>query len=66
MACCHRDLTDPAMRHRSISEIAFAAGFNDLSHFSRSYRARYGLLPRETRGSLEQRTSNLSNRSAEK
>ena len=66
LACCHRDLTDPAMRHRSISDIAFAAGFNDLSHFSRSYRARYGLSPRETRGSLEQRTSNLSNRSAEK
>jgi AraC-like DNA-binding protein len=46
---CHQDLTDPAMRHRSISDIAFAAGFNDLSHFSRVYRARYGCAPRDTR-----------------
>lgn len=52
LASCHRDLTDPAMKHRSITEIAFSAGFNDLSHFSRSYRARYGLSPREIRAAL--------------
>lgn len=46
---CHRDLSDPAMRRRSIGEIAFAAGFNDLSHFSRAYRLRYSCGPRETR-----------------
>jgi AraC family transcriptional regulator, positive regulator of tynA and feaB len=46
---CHRDLSDPAMRGRSIGEIAFAAGFNDLSHFSRAYRLRYSYGPRETR-----------------
>jgi AraC-like DNA-binding protein len=49
LARCHLDLTDPAMQHRSITEIALAAGFNDLSHFSRSYRAHYGLSPREVR-----------------
>jgi AraC-like DNA-binding protein len=49
LARCHADLTDPAMHARSITEIAFAAGFNDLSHFSRSYRARHGCAPRETR-----------------
>jgi AraC-like DNA-binding protein len=43
---CHRDLIDPAMRHRSVGEIAFASGFNDLSHFSRAYRARYNCSPR--------------------
>lgn len=42
LALCHRDLTDPAMCNRSITDIAFAAGFNDLSQFSRAYRARYG------------------------
>jgi transcriptional regulator GlxA family with amidase domain len=46
---CHRDVTDPAMRGRPVGEIAFAAGFNDLSHFSRSYRARYGCAPRDAR-----------------
>lgn len=46
---CHRDVTDPTMRGRRVGEIAFAAGFNDLSHFSRAYRARYGRTARETR-----------------
>jgi AraC-like DNA-binding protein len=46
---CHRDVTDPAMRGRPVGEIAFAAGFNDLSHFSRAYRARYGCAPRDAR-----------------
>ena len=48
---CHRDLLDPAMHNRSITDIAFAAGFNDLSHFSRSYRAQYGHSAREARDS---------------
>jgi len=46
---CHRDLASPTMRGRSITEIAFAAGFLDLSHFSRAYRARYGCSPRDAR-----------------
>jgi len=46
---CHREVTDPAMRRRAVSDIAFAAGFNDLSHFSRAYRARYGCAPRDAR-----------------
>ena len=49
LARCHRDVTDPAMRGRPVGEIAFAAGFNDLSHFSRTYRARYGCSPRDAR-----------------
>lgn len=46
---CHRALTDPKMADRMIGEIAFAAGFRDLSHFSHAYRARYGRSPREER-----------------
>lgn len=34
---------------RSITEIAFECGFNDASHFSRAFRGRYGLSPREFR-----------------
>lgn len=54
LARCRRDLTDPAMRHRSIGEIAIATGFKDLSHFSRTYRARYGRTASEDRMSFEQ------------
>jgi AraC family transcriptional regulator, positive regulator of tynA and feaB len=51
LARCRRHLTDPAMKHRSIGEIALAAGFKDLSHFSRAYRARYGCTAQEDRAS---------------
>lgn len=45
---CRRDLaTSPA--RRQIGEIAFAWGFNDLSHFGRAFRERYGLTPRDWR-----------------
>src|SRR2546421_5310224 len=40
---------DPTMRFRPVGEIAFAAGFKDLSHFSRAYRARYGCAPGDAR-----------------
>lgn len=31
----------------SISDLAYGAGFGDISHFNRSFRARYGLAPRD-------------------
>jgi AraC-like DNA-binding protein len=46
---CRRALMDEKMAHRPIGEIAFAAGFRDLSHFSHAYRARYGRSPRDER-----------------
>ncbi len=48
---CHAALTDPAQGGRSISNIAFGWGFNDMSHFARAFRARYGIGPRELRES---------------
>jgi AraC-like DNA-binding protein len=39
-------LTDPAL---SVSAIALAAGFNDLSYFNRTFRRRYGRTPTEVR-----------------
>ncbi len=48
----HRMLTDPRMVERTISMIAFAAGFSDLSHFNRTYRRRFGETPSETRHDL--------------
>lgn len=32
-------------RHRSVSQVAYAAGFNDSSHFSRLFKKRFGVLP---------------------
>jgi len=48
---CKRDLASPAHAHRHIGEIAFAWGFNDLSHFGRVFREHYGLSPRDWRHS---------------
>ncbi|HEX7006079.1 MAG TPA: helix-turn-helix domain-containing protein [Alphaproteobacteria bacterium] len=46
---CRRLLDDPAYDHLSITDIAFGAGFNDLSTFNRQFRARYGMTPRDVR-----------------
>ena len=46
---CRRDLADPSLLGRQIGEIAYACGFNDLSHFSRAFRERFGLSPRDSR-----------------
>jgi AraC-like DNA-binding protein len=45
----HRLLSDPRLSYRTLTAIAFAAGFNDLSHFQRRFRARYGAPPSELR-----------------
>ncbi len=38
-------LLDPRMAERTISTIAFAAGFSDLSHFNRAFRQHFGKTP---------------------
>lgn len=48
---CARELASPRTVHRQIGEIAFAWGFNDLSHFGRVFREHYGLSPRDWRQS---------------
>jgi two-component system response regulator YesN len=42
-----------ADRHRRISEVAYTVGFNDLSHFDRTFRRMVGRSPREYRTSLK-------------
>lgn len=37
-------------RRRRIADIAFDVGFNDLSHFNRVFRRKYGLTPTAARG----------------
>jgi AraC-like DNA-binding protein len=46
---CRRDLLDPALSHVPASAIAMGWGFADAAHFSRVFRARYGLPPGEYR-----------------
>ena len=37
---------------RTISAIAFAVGFSDLSHFNRTFRRRFGRTPTEVRADV--------------
>lgn len=45
-------LLNPALNHRRISDIAFDAGFGDLSHFNRCFRRRFGRTPSDVRKSV--------------
>jgi AraC family transcriptional activator of tynA and feaB len=46
---CRRALEDPLQARRTVSEIAYGWGFSDMTHFSRTFRAAYGLTPRDHR-----------------
>ena len=46
LARCRRELADPALRHRSIAQVAQAWGFGDMTNFSRSFREIFGISPR--------------------
>ncbi|MGV8986980.1 MAG: AraC family transcriptional regulator [Cypionkella sp.] len=48
LAAAQADLANPADR-RSIGEIAYARGFTDQAQFSRAFRARYAMTPKEAR-----------------
>jgi AraC-like DNA-binding protein len=49
LACAHRMLSNPLLSERTISTIAYEAGFDDLSHFNRAFRRRYGETPSDVR-----------------
>jgi AraC-like DNA-binding protein len=49
LALAYRLLVDPAQAARNVADLAYAAGFNDLSHFNRAFRRRFGATPREIR-----------------
>jgi AraC-like DNA-binding protein len=46
---CRRALADPSQARRRVSEIAYSWGFSDMTHFGRSFRSAFGLLPSEYR-----------------
>jgi AraC-like DNA-binding protein len=51
LAQCKRDIVSPMLAQRHIGEIAFAGGFNDLSHYGRVFREHFGMSPCDLRQS---------------
>jgi AraC family transcriptional regulator, positive regulator of tynA and feaB len=48
---CARQLASPMWRGQTVTAIAFAGGFNSATHFTRAFRQRYGITPRQYRES---------------
>jgi AraC family transcriptional activator of tynA and feaB len=49
LARCRDDLASPVWASLSIERIAYRNGFNDPAHFSRRFRAAFGMSPRDFR-----------------
>ncbi|MFL9990011.1 helix-turn-helix domain-containing protein [Paraburkholderia sediminicola] len=49
LARCAGDLADPRMAHRSVTDIGYAWAFFDSAHFSKAFKAAYGMSPRDYR-----------------
>lgn len=49
LECVHRRLCNPRFAGRTISNIVYDAGFNNLSWFNHAFRRRYGMTPSELR-----------------
>lgn len=49
LTLAHKMLADPRQDHLTITAIAYAAGFGDLSYFNHAFRRRYGATPTEVR-----------------
>lgn len=46
---CYRELSNPMMSNRTITDIAFSWGFNNSTHFSRRFKQEFGVSPSEFR-----------------
>jgi len=57
LARAHRMLSSQHLAERTISAIAYEAGFGDLSHFNRAFRRRYGETPSAVRARLRRSVS---------
>jgi AraC-like DNA-binding protein len=49
LARAHRMLSNPLRAGEKIASVAYDVGFNDLSHFNRAFRRRYGETQSEVR-----------------
>ena len=50
---CYRELTNPLVRANRIIDVAFRYGFSNQSHFSRLFKQRFGMTPRDARDLAE-------------
>jgi len=48
------DILNPSLADKSITEIAYDAGFNDSAHFSRSFKSRFDISPSQLRKKVQQ------------
>ncbi|MBL0925591.1 MAG: helix-turn-helix domain-containing protein [Sphingomonadaceae bacterium] len=46
---CAEALSDPDMASVPVSQVAYAWGYKDAAHFTRSFKTRFGISPREFR-----------------
>lgn len=61
---CRKEIEVSTMFGRSISDISMAWGFKDSAHFSRVFRNRFGLTPRECRA-VSRTSQNLKEKPGE-
>lgn len=57
MARAHAALVDPRCERLSITELALREGFNDIPHFSRQFKARFGMTPAVARTQARQQAN---------
>ena len=50
---CRRELADPLLRQKLISEIAFDGGFSNVGHFSRRFKAAFESSPGDYRRAIQ-------------
>lgn len=44
-----RDLADPLLAHLAVTAIGYDVGFKDAAHFSRAFKTKFGITPRDYR-----------------
>jgi AraC-like DNA-binding protein len=59
LARVHRMLIDPVNQARTISDVAFRAGFGDLSTFNREFRRHYGATPSDVRAAARRESGQV-------
>jgi AraC-like DNA-binding protein len=57
LSLAHRLLNEPRFRNRKITDVAYTAGFGDLSYFNREFRRRFGDTPSAIRNGNISRTA---------
>jgi AraC-like DNA-binding protein len=58
---CRMDLTNPRLREKTITDIAFFWGFSDAAHFSHSFRKQFGVSPRSFRARMADKAGAAGN-----